>query len=59
MILHTYQITVKDDFFDVELTGEFYAVDEAEALEMAADHYSHSLGTTLEAIEVVNCKQIF
>lgn len=58
MFINKYSVTVKDDFFDVELTGDFFAPDENDAMAQAADHYADSLGTDIDAIEIVNCKLI-
>lgn len=58
MILFKYEVTVKDDFFDKELTGEFFAPNEGDAMDQAADYYAMELDTNPDMIEIINCKLV-
>lgn len=54
----TYQVTVRDDFFDKEFLAEIDAVDEDSAVAIAKEHYAYELDTTEDYIEVVSVNPI-
>lgn len=56
--METFKITIKDNFFDEHLTGEFDAVNEDQAKSDAKEYYAHELDTTPEHIEIISCNKI-
>jgi len=53
-----YQITIRDNFFDHELTGEFEANSEYTAKKMAKEYYAYELDTVENAIEIIKVTEI-
>lgn len=53
-----FKVTVYDYFFEMELGGEFEAMNEAEAEEIAREIYAEELGTTPAEIDVVDVTEI-
>lgn len=56
--MYKYKITVKDDFFDKELTGEFFGDNETEAKNMALEWYGEELGTDIDSIAIISVNKI-
>jgi len=50
----TYSVRIYNNFYGKELTGQFIAQTEQEAITAAKDHYAMSLDTETEEIIVVN-----
>jgi len=48
-----YKVTVTDNFFGKELTGEFIASTEQEAIAEAKDYYAMSLDTEPNEITII------
>ena len=48
-----FKVTIYNAFFDMELTGEFSAPTEEEAIFEAKDNYSSELGTEPDEIKIV------
>jgi hypothetical protein len=53
----TFRITIKDDFFNKELTGTFVADSEEAALVEAKDHYAYELDTNIEEIQILKVEE--
>ncbi len=53
-----YKITIRDDFFSVDLTGEFAADDGDAAIAMCTEHYAHELDTYADAIAVIAVAEV-
>lgn len=58
LYMHKYKITVKDDFFQKELIGEFFGDNQEQATNMALEWYASELDTDIDAIEILSINKI-
>ena len=57
-MMYTYEVTVNDGFFPMNLTGEFVAVSAEQAVGYAKEWYAEDLGTSLSGINIVTVTAI-
>lgn len=50
-----YLITVFDDFFNLNLSGDFFADNEEAAKQEAREFYAQELDTTENDVKIVSC----
>lgn len=56
--MKTFKVTVKDEFFDMELSADIQANDAQSAIAEAQDFYAMELDTTIDYIEIIGCVEL-